>query len=122
MVKILRSPELTKMPQSVRNGPRKPRTIAPMTERDYNGYMIKTLRESKAMLSELVEVASKGEEVLITVRGKVKARLVAAEKRQPLKDGPVWAGELRNLQRAHSVRRVKTRTEDILSDLRKDRL
>ena len=74
------------------------------------------------MLSELVEIASKGEEVLITVRGKVKARLVAVDKRQPLKDGPVWASELRELQRVHSVRRVKTRTEDILSDLRKDRL
>lgn len=35
--------------------------------------MTKTLRESKAKLSELVEVASRGEDVLITVRGKVKA-------------------------------------------------
>ena len=42
--------------------------------------MIKTLRESKAKLSELVEQASRGEDVLITVRGKVKARLTRAEK------------------------------------------
>jgi prevent-host-death family protein len=37
--------------------------------------MVTTLRESKAKLSELVERASKGEDILITVRGKVKAKL-----------------------------------------------
>ncbi len=40
--------------------------------------MVRTLRESKARLSELVERASQGEDVLITVRGKVKARLTKA--------------------------------------------
>lgn len=40
--------------------------------------MIKTLKESKAKLSELVERASRGEDVLITVRGRVKARLTRA--------------------------------------------
>ena len=33
--------------------------------------MVSTLRESKAKLSELVERASRGEDVLITVRGTV---------------------------------------------------
>ena len=37
--------------------------------------MIKTLKESKEILSQLVECASQGEEVIITVRGKPKARL-----------------------------------------------
>ena len=49
--------------------------LAPCERRDYNGYIIKSLRASKAKLSELVERASQGEDVLITVRGKVKARL-----------------------------------------------
>lgn len=38
--------------------------------------MIATLRESKARLSELVQLASSGEDVLITVHGKPRARLV----------------------------------------------
>jgi len=38
--------------------------------------MIATLRESKTRLSELVQRAGRGEEVLITVRGKPSARLV----------------------------------------------
>ena len=42
------------------------------------GYMVRTLQESKARLSELVEAASRGEDVLISVRGKVKARLTRA--------------------------------------------
>jgi len=37
--------------------------------------MITTLRESKAKLSALVALAQGGEDVIITVRGKPKARL-----------------------------------------------
>ena len=49
--------------------------MAPCKQRNHNGFIIKSLRASKAKLSELVERASRGEDVLITVRGKVKARL-----------------------------------------------
>ena len=48
-------------------------------ESDYTGDMIATVRESKARLSELVERAASGEEVLITVNERPKARLVAAQ-------------------------------------------
>ena len=37
--------------------------------------MVTNLKEAKARLSELIELASSGEEILITVRGKAKARL-----------------------------------------------
>ena len=37
--------------------------------------MIATLKESKARLSEFVRMAGAGQEVLITVRGKPRARL-----------------------------------------------
>lgn len=37
--------------------------------------MITNLKHAKARLSELVEQAARGEEVVITVRGKAKARL-----------------------------------------------
>lgn len=64
---------------------------------DYNGHMIATLRESKAKLSELVERASRGEEILITVHGKVKARLSEARQATPAAMGKTWADELRAL-------------------------
>jgi len=89
--------------------------------RDYNSHMVKTLRESKAKLSELVDLASRGEEVLITVRGKVKARLVPAAMPRRLDDRAVWVASLRGLHRKYGVRKAKTRGEDILSEIREDR-
>ncbi len=46
--------------------------------------MMKALRESKAKLSELVERASRGEDVITTVHGKAKARLTRV---QPQNEG-----------------------------------
>lgn len=47
--------------------------------------MIATLKESKARLSELVAKAAKGEDVIITVHGKPKARLAAITSASPPK-------------------------------------
>jgi prevent-host-death family protein len=84
--------------------------------------MIKTLRESKAKLSELVEMAGKGQEILITVRGKVKARLTPVESGRPSDKGSVWAGELRALHKTYGARTHKARSEDVLTPIREDRL
>ena len=84
--------------------------------------MMKSLRESKAGLSELVEAASQGEDVLITVRGKVKARLTKAGVPDRASTGAVWARQLRALQRAYGKPRPKTSVERILADLRQDRI
>lgn len=84
--------------------------------------MIKSLRESKAKLSELVETASRGQDVLITVRGKVKARLVRATARPGASDRSAWLRELRALRKAHSRARTRLRIEDILAQSREDRL
>jgi prevent-host-death family protein len=84
--------------------------------------MIKTLCESKAKLSELVELAGKGQEVLITVRGKVKARLIAAESGRPSEKGAAWARELLALHKAYGTNTRKTGTEDVLAAIREDRL
>jgi prevent-host-death family protein len=83
--------------------------------------MIKTLRESKARLSELVELASRGQDVLITVRGKVKAKITSAAPR-PFAGGRVaWINELRALQRETRARKPRLRVEDILSETRSER-
>jgi prevent-host-death family protein len=63
--------------------------------------MIKTLRESKTHLSELVNLASDGEEILITVHGEPKARLVPVFKSNP--DIAGWMGELAALRASQPV-------------------
>jgi len=65
--------------------------------------MIATLRESKTRLSEFVQLASRGEDVLITVRGIPKARLVPVEGGAASTNG--WMEELASLRKsmgAHS--------------------
>lgn len=88
--------------------------------RDYNGHVIKTLRESKAKLSELVERASCGEDVLITVRGRVKARLTRAGAPVQKADMKSWARKLKSLQEKHGTGRVNLSIEQILREDRGD--
>ena len=83
--------------------------------------MVKSLRESKAKLSELVELASRGQDVLISVRGKVKARLTRAAPPVHPSAGSAWARELRALQRAYGTPEAKSRLEEILAQDREDR-
>jgi prevent-host-death family protein len=83
--------------------------------------MIKTLRESKAKLSELVERASQGEDVLITVRGKVKARLTRAAAPNDPSARRAWIQRLRELQKTYTRGEPKSSFDEILAELRKDR-
>lgn len=83
--------------------------------------MIVNIRESKARLSELVTKAAAGEEVLITVRGRPKARLVAVSARLEPPDLVRWAGELdERLARQDGSARADSST-GILDELRADR-
>lgn len=81
--------------------------------------MIKNLRESKAKLSELVDLAASGEDVLITVRGKPKARLTGVKK-LPESDRATWIKELRVLNKRYAPKKSVTPIEEILDDLRQD--
>ena len=58
--------------------------------------MIATLRESKTRLSELVNLANSGEEILITVHGQPKARILSVS--EPRSDIADWLRELSNLR------------------------
>jgi prevent-host-death family protein len=82
--------------------------------------MIKTLRESKATLSALVELASHGEEVIITVRGKPKARLCPISEESPEKN-KAWGRRLKEARESYSTGVHDTGT-DVLDDVRGDRL
>jgi prevent-host-death family protein len=84
--------------------------------------MIKTLRESKANLSKLVEAASRGEDVLISVRGRVNARLTRATASGGASDRASWVLELRRLQKSCSKGRNRLSVEEILTQQREDRV
>jgi prevent-host-death family protein len=85
--------------------------------------MVMTLRESKAKLSHLVDLASRGEEVLITVRGKVKARLTSAEGPAARTDKRRWVAGLREFQESIGGSAAPRLTvEQILAEDRADRL
>ncbi len=81
--------------------------------------MISNLRESKAKLSELVDLAASGEDVLITVRGKPKARLTGV-KQLPKDDRAAWIKKLRALHKCYAPKKPGTPIEEILDDLRED--
>ena len=79
-----------------------------------------TLREAKAKLSELVELASSGEEILITVHGRPKARLVPTRPAEDLDSFEAWAGVLREKAATYTVKQTDS-SRDILRELREDR-
>ena len=82
--------------------------------------MIANLRECKAKLSALVELASRGEEIVITVHGKPSARLcpIASDDRSKRSE---WGRSLKEA-RAKYTTRVRNSSSGILDDVRGDRL
>lgn len=100
--------------------------VAQRRRRDYNGHMTKTLREAKAKLSELVDAASRGDETVITVRGKAKAMLVPAPEGQPevsRAQRTAWLKKLRRLrEKAATPKAGRTKSDDLWEELREERL
>jgi prevent-host-death family protein len=77
--------------------------------------MIATLKESKARLSEFVRMAGAGQEVLITVRGKPRARLSPV--RLPKAKNGAWMNELHELRsEIPSAKKVSTALEYLRAD------
>ncbi|HSA01704.1 MAG TPA: type II toxin-antitoxin system prevent-host-death family antitoxin [Candidatus Paceibacterota bacterium] len=86
----------------------------------YIGHMIVSLRESKTHLSHLVSLAESGQEILITVRGKPRARLTAIPRVAKL-DMAGWKTRLERLRKRYSTGKVSLKSEIIISDLREER-
>jgi prevent-host-death family protein len=80
--------------------------------------MIATLRESKARLSEFVALANSGEEVLITVHGQPKARILSVS--QPFSDTAEWLRELDEF-RSSLGQPAKKPKRSSLDEVREDR-
>lgn len=89
--------------------------------------MIATLSKSQAELPRLVEIASQGEDVVITVEGKPKARLTRADgpvgngSKTPV-DMAVWLKELEEVRRQYSTGNAGSSAEKILDEDRTDRI
>ena len=81
--------------------------------------MVVSLQEGKARLPELVERASKGEEILITVNGKAVARIGAAV--PPVTHTEDWIAHRRAEARKHTLKVANT-PQEFWDALRQDRL
>jgi prevent-host-death family protein len=86
--------------------------------------MTATLRESQADLQRLVELASRGEDVVITVDGKPKAKLTSARALSPAEtpDMASWVKELEELRLRYHTGRTGQTVEQILEEDRAERL
>ena len=88
--------------------------------------MTATLRESQKDLPRLVEVASQGEDVVITVDGKPKAKLTRAE---PVKGSELsqdemkrWLAELAELRARFATGKTTPTSEELIEEDRADRV
>jgi prevent-host-death family protein len=86
--------------------------------------MTATLSESQADLQRLVELASRGEEVVITVDGKPKAKLTSAGAPSPAQASDVasWVKDLEELRRKYATGKTGPTVEQILAEDRAERL
>lgn len=84
--------------------------------------MITNLRDAKGRLSELVQLAAQGEEVVITVRGRACARLVGMKADAKHKvSREQWASELLAAANAAKAGPLKMTGQTFWDDLRQVR-
>ncbi len=95
--------------------------IDTFTNGDYCDYMTATLRETKAKLSEMVKLASQGEEVVITVHGKEMAKLVGLPKRARKIDKRKWLAKLARLRSRTGTGIIGITAQEIQDEDRADR-
>lgn len=83
--------------------------------------MTATLRETKAKLSEMVRLASRGEEVVITVHGKEVAKLIGLPKHPQRLDKRKWLAKLARLRKKTWTGRYGITAQEIQDEDRADR-
>jgi len=89
--------------------------------------MTATLSKTQAELPKLVEIASQGEDVVITVEGKPKARLTRvnsaeANGNKTVVDIGAWLKDLDDVRRKFATGKQGISTEQILDEDRSDRI
>jgi len=89
---------------------------------DYCDHMTATLRETKAKLSEMVKLASQGEEVVITVHGKEMAKLIGLPNRSKKIDKKKWLAKLARLRKRTGTGIIGITAQEIQDEDRADRV
>ena len=85
--------------------------------------MITNLREAKSNLSQLVQLAADGEDIVITVRGQPTARLTCVvPKETHAHERESWVAELTATAEAARVGPRKATSQQFWDDLREERL
>ena len=88
--------------------------------------MTTTLSQSQADLARLVEPATQGEDVVITVEGKPKAKLTRAESANghalSAQELQTWQAELAELRSRLSTGKTTPTAEQLLAEDREDRV
>jgi len=85
--------------------------------------VITNLREAKSKLSQLVQLAADGEEILITVRGRPTARLTGVVPKEAHDhEREAWAAELSAAAEAARVGPRKATSQQFWNELREERL
>jgi antitoxin (DNA-binding transcriptional repressor) of toxin-antitoxin stability system len=96
-----------------------------MESNDYAFPMTTTLTQSQAELPRLVELASRGEDVVIVVDGKPKARLTRADAPRPVvfseNERQMWLAELADLRNRLTTGRTAPAAEQLIEEDRADR-
>lgn len=84
--------------------------------------MITNLREAKSNLSQLVQLAAEGEEIVITVRGRPAARLTGIVSNEaPGVARTEWADELSTAAEAARVGPHTSTSQEFWDELREER-
>jgi prevent-host-death family protein len=84
--------------------------------------MVTNLREAKSQLSKLVQMASDGEEIVITVRGQPAARLTSiGQTDKKIPNHAEWASELEETAASVCVDEPQNTPQEYWDDLREDR-
>ena len=85
--------------------------------------MTANLRDAKTRLSELIQLAANGEDIIITVKGEPKARLVPATKmHQSQNDRSAWIEELESNASAAKSGEIVETPQCAWEQLRSDRI
>lgn len=80
--------------------------------------MIVNLKSAKANLSRLVENASQGEEIWLTVRGKPKARLCPLVEKPAEKDMQSWVDSLSDARAKYGRQENACQSQALWDELR----
>ena len=83
--------------------------------------MTATLEQTQSDLLRLIELAQRGEEVLITREGRAVARLTGVPPLRTATDRQAWLARLARLREATATGKTTPATEQILEELRAER-